>query len=269
MQEYSEQVLKNREIKKLRLRRKIIKNIFSIIFYAIVIYMLWYVANDVWQNYVFKDEPSYYTIADIKIPSFANVNESLDYVKNIGKSDIDGDVWEVIYNYEVDEPRQEDIKSYTDMLTSELNAEAREINQNFASMEIPTSDENTKVDMKLTLDGNVYKLRFKKREIEQEKLEPPVIYNISEEKAEEILLSLTKKETGFTANIDIYSRELKDELVDIDGWKYYEFEIIADYSETRKEYRGTFYISCDDGMVLKYNRNTKGTIYLREGIIYN
>ena len=81
-------------------------------------------------------------------------------------------------------------------------------------------------------------------------------YALSKEDAYNRLLTLSKAETGFKADIGIYGYEIDDEVIELEGWHYYVITIVADYDDGRIEYRGTFYVCCEDGTIMRHDLET-------------
>ncbi len=259
-----------------RVNRRNNTSIVSVLFYFcyLLLVIVCIVAATVsWDKYSLKENPMTYKIGTVSIPSLSTVNKDVRFLLNKGTIGGDGLYLGLKYEYKNIENSTttltDDIKIYIDLLKSDYGAELLEISndKNSVKLQMPTKTDDKKIEMTISFNDGKYFVDLQEVLM---KIDKPIVEEpknkISEEQAKEILLSLTKKETNFRAEISVYTVELLPEPVIIDGWKYYVFDVIADYSATRKEHRGTFYVSCDDGMILRYNKDTGGTSFVKEGL---
>lgn len=173
------------------------------------------------------------------------------------------------YTYRAGNDPDSDIQTYYTLLREEYGAAFTDESdtgegEGYLALAIPSPVEGYRIAMTITYDSEEYVVTV------DEEIEPretasgtPQEVNVTPEQARELVLSLTKAETGFKADISVYTTELEEEKVSLDGWDYYVFTVIADYSATRIEYRGTFYVGCYDGVVLSYDKDTGTTSRLR------
>lgn len=160
------------------------------------------------------------------------------------------------------EPRQ-DVDSYLELLTGEYGATVAEGAQlgetgGKVTVHIPTETADSGIELTISYDSEKYTVTVDEKQMPKakpEKVEPL----ITTDAARDILLTLTKEETGFKQDVSVYTSNLEADTVNVDGWDYYVFTVVADYSATRIEYRGTFYISCSDGAILRYDKETDTT----------
>ena len=91
-------------------------------------------------------------------------------------------------------------------------------------------------------------------------------YPISADDAMNLLLTLTKIETGFSADISVYTKRTDEQLTTWNGVPYYVITVVADYEDGRpEEYRGTFYVAQDGGEILRYDLDTDTAEVIRSG----
>ncbi|MEG0852989.1 MAG: hypothetical protein RSF82_03890 [Angelakisella sp.] len=167
------------------------------------------------------------------------------------------------YCYKAGKNPKDDVEKYLNLLTEEYGAVAAEDaqlgeNDGTLTLILPTETEDREVELTIRYDSEQYRLSIDEKTKAVKKPEK-VEALITPEEARNILLTLTKAETGFKSDISVYTSKLEEETVNVDGWDYYVFTVVADYSATRVEYRGTFYISCNDGAVLRYDKETDTT----------
>ena len=80
------------------------------------------------------------------------------------------------------------------------------------------------------------------------------------------LLTLSRSETGFSADISVYTRRVEETPVNYNGRNYYVITVVADYEDGRpEEYRGTFYVAQDGGEILRYDLDTDTAEVIRSG----
>lgn len=214
-------------------------------------------------------KPESYKVGGLEIESLTQV-VGYRKVTNVKQSlSGTGRVYLCSYSYRAGSAPNEDIAAYSEVLERDYLAVRDEHESNGTAANgrlvynLPTQDEKTIVVVELNYDKDGYTVMLEEREKQSEKQNEARPVNITPEQARNLVLSLTKEETGFKADISVYTTNLEQETVTIDGWDYYELTVIADYSETRIEYRGTFYVGCYDGIVISSNKETGVTSRLR------
>lgn len=167
------------------------------------------------------------------------------------------------YSYQAGREPKKDVEEYLALLSREygaqlpLDAQLGEASGS-VTVQLPTGDEQSQVELNILYDSEHYTLQLDEKQVPKPRPEK-VEAKITPEQARDILLTLTKAETGFKQDISVYTSQLEPDTMNVDGWDYYVFTIVADYSATRIEYRGTFYIACHDGAILRYDKETDTT----------
>ncbi|MEG1942742.1 MAG: hypothetical protein RR049_02910 [Angelakisella sp.] len=205
-------------------------------------------------------KPTAYRAGDMELRSITDV---VGYRKLLGMSESLSGLGRAEageYTYKAGKAPKKDIEKYVKVLTEEYGASVAEgasLGETSGSLavSVPTGADTIQVKLEISYDGDKYLLRVDEKEIPPPKPEK-VVPIISVDEAKNIMLTLTKKETGFKSDISVYTTELSNETVNYEGWDYYVFTVLADYSATRIEYRGTFYVSCHDGAILRYDKET-------------
>lgn len=213
-----------------------------------------------------KAKPERYRTADIEIPSITQVVGYRELSTMTQDLTGTGKVTAATFQYINCKTPADDIITYSKSMQdnhSAIELESNTTNKQNGTVSLLFEGESKQVIMDFSYDSNSYEISMQEKE--KPKPSPDSSeHAISPEKAREILLTLTKAETGFKADISVYTSNLLDEIVKVDGWDYYAFEVVADYPDGRIDYRGTFYISCDDGVILKYDKDTNTTSRVRQ-----
>ena len=207
-----------------------------------------------------------YIVGGVNIPAIVDDG----YTKVSGTLTGEGEYIKNRYEYRGKELEQAELSEYEKLLQQKygaMAADTREISEEgsyTSRLYMQTDGERTKVS--LSYDGSVYVVDMLAEPSTGKALDSySPLSRVSAERAREILLSLKKSETGFLAEINVYTIEQQQELAELSGWKYYVFDVVAEYSAKRREPRGTFYVSQDDGMVLRYNKADNTTTLIRKG----
>lgn len=208
-------------------------------------------------------KPEYYQVGELEIPSFTTV---VGYRKITSVTqDLDGAGYILggDFLYEIGEEPDVDIKTYTDYLIGELGGEfSKEVDDTI----VLTLKNNRQINVSVSQLEDSYQVNIIESAV------PPIITGtdgqvvsyISREEAKEILLTLTKEETGFKAEIDVYSINTVTEPVKYGDKDYYVFNVVADYGDGRPiEPRGTFYIGCISGDLLMYNEEDNTALFIK------
>lgn len=172
------------------------------------------------------------------------------------------------YTYRAGSDPAKDIAEYCALLQKEYGAVPQTAlptgESGTVTLVIPSPQEGRQVTMKIAYDKVQYHIAVDEQALPtQQVVSQGTVVNVTPEQAKELLMTLTKKETGFTADISVYTTTLEPDKATVEGWDYYVFTVVADYSATRIEYRGTFYVSVSDGVILSYNKDTDTTSRLR------
>ena len=208
-------------------------------------------------------KPEFYNIGDTSIPSFTQVVGYHKVIHTTQELDGTGRFQAGDYLYTLGETPVEDKTAYYQYLQKELDGVLSQVDENIIIL--PSDIEDKQIEISLTVEDNHYLVHVSEEKT-QNKIdeEQNKEANISRERAKEMLLSLTKEETGFRADISVYTCVLEEEIVMLDDWEYYVFNIIADYTDGRAdEHRGTFYVGCHDGILLSYDKETDTAARIR------
>ncbi|MEG1687276.1 MAG: hypothetical protein RR276_05275 [Angelakisella sp.] len=242
--------------KAIYLRRRIIVCLFAI---GVVAFFIWFLTQFIPRS---LPEPEFYSIGELKIQSLTHVvgnrkvlgiSESLSGLGRPASG---------VYTYQAGESPEEDIQTYCTLLQQEYGAQPAEDSPEGEGngkrfLTIPTGNEQSHVVISLVYDSKQYVVTLEEQLIPKAP-DPPAIKprTLTAEEAYNKLMSLTKDETGFKADISVYGYLIDPEPVLLDGWEYYVITIQAEYSPTNIEYRGTFYVGCFDGVILRYDLET-------------
>lgn len=208
-------------------------------------------------------KPTLYRVGESELPSLTQV---VGHRKLLGMSESLSGLGRAEsgrYAYRAGREPRQDVDSYLELLADEYGgtvAEGAQLGETDGKVTvlIPTQADDSSIELNISYSTEEYTVTVEEKRLPKQKPEKTEALVTSDE-AKEILLTLTKAETGFKSDISVYTAKLEEDTVQVDGWDYYVFTIIADYSATRIEYRGTFYISCNDGAILRYDKDTDTT----------
>lgn len=213
-------------------------------------------------------KPEHYRVGELDIKSITGV---VGYRKVTGVTQSlsgTGRAEAGSYSYRAGKAPRADMEAYCALLQQEYGAVLADDSQlgerdGVLHLTLPSDEDDRLIMMEIEYDAESYAVKVEEKPKPKEKQESEYAVNVTPEKARELVMTLTKQETGFKSDISVYTTELEPDTVNVDGWDYYVFTVIADYSATRIEYRGTFYVGCYDGVVLSYDKETGVTSRLR------
>lgn len=215
-------------------------------------------------------KPTHYNVGDWQIEAMTEVVGYRKVVGIIEGRSGDGRLEAASYRYRLGENPQQDIESYAALLQQEHSAVLDQQQPDppsgggVVALTIPPAGESDlQLTVTLSYDSQDCVVQLASRKQPQQRPDVTQEVNVTPQQAQELLLTLTKAETGFKQDISVYSVRQEEQNAQVDGWDYYVFTVEADYSATRVEYRGTFYVGCYDGVVLKYDKETGETSRLR------
>lgn len=208
-------------------------------------------------------KPTLYRVGESELPSLTEV---VGHRKLLGMSESLSGLGRAesgSYAYRAGREPRRDVDSYLELLSGEYGATVAEGAQlgetdGNVTVLIPAQGDDSNIELNISYSSEEYTVTVEEKRLPKPKPEKTEAL-VTPEGAREILLTLTKEETGFKSDISVYTSKLEEDTVQVDGWDYYVFTVIADYSATRVEYRGTFYISCNDGAILRYDKDTDTT----------
>lgn len=175
------------------------------------------------------------------------------------------------YSYKAGKTPLSDIESYLALLTSEYSAELLPESTKGATegkllLTLPSSKEATVITMEIAYSPESYDITVGEKLVIGDKPESEYPVTVTPDDATNLVMSLTKKETGLKSDISVYTTTLEDGTVNVDGWDYYVFNVVADYSATRIEHRATYYVGCYDGVILSYDKESDTTSRIRGAV---
>lgn len=182
----------------------------------------------------------------------------------------DGQMESGLFSYSGADNAADDVAAYVAELTEEYGAVVEGDYDPLAesgTIQLTVAGESSGMLLTITYGDGAYEVLVEEKETSSAPTkEPEEGYPISADDAMNLLLTLTKIETGFTADISVYTKRTDEELTIWNGTAYYVITVVADYEDGRpEEYRGTFYISAEDGAILRYDLETDTAQQLRDG----
>ncbi len=206
------------------------------------------------------EPPAPYMVGTVEIPSFAQVVEGSKLMDSVQELSGEGRLLEGEYIYSFSDDPSVAAETYTKELLDKLtNATVNDAGEIVIASDIEGSSIVIKIEPQ---EEHCY---IKVSELGNGNLAGDVVDDGSdkgflltaEEAYSKYLLTLTKEQTGFLADISVYTVNTATETVEYDGGHYYVFTIVADYEDGRPvEYRGTFYVGCNDGVIFRHNLET-------------
>ncbi len=182
----------------------------------------------------------------------------------------DGKMESGLFSYSGADNAADDVAAYVAELTEEYGASVEGEYDPLAesgSIQLTVPGETAGMSLTITYGDGAYEVLVEQMaEAPKPVEEPEEGYPISADDAMNLLLTLTKIETGFSADISVYTKRTDEQLTTWNGVPYYVITVVADYEDGRpEEYRGTFYVSAEDGAILRYDLETDTAEQLRNG----